>query len=151
MWGTESFELYLFVNGNLYRFAGNAAGGYTEWKNNGVEWNGKWDYRSQVKMLIDNSSVWQGEAAIPWKTLELNGVPEKPVAFNFCRTWCLPDYSGATSLIGGKGYSRKEDFVTLAFGRNIPAVQVMEQNNPGKGAFRQKGKYRFPCRSGGSL
>ena len=60
VWGTESFELYLFVNGNLYRFAGNAAGGYTEWKNNGVEWNGKWDYRSQVKMLIDNSSVWQG-------------------------------------------------------------------------------------------
>lgn len=145
VWGTESFELYLFVNGNLYRFAGNAAGGYTEWKNNGVEWNGKWDYRSQVKMLIDNSSVWQGEAAIPWKTLELNGVPEKPVAFNFCRTWCLPDYSGATSLIGGKGYSRKEDFVTLAFGRNIPAVQVMEQNNPGKGAFRQKVSIASPA------
>ena len=138
VWGTESFELYLVVKGNLYRFAGNAAGGYTEWKNNGVEWNGKWDYRSQVRMLIDNSSVWQGEAAIPWKTLGLEGMPEKPVAFNFCRTWCLPDYSGATSLAGGKGYSRMEDFVTLAFDRNTPVMQVVEQNNPGKGVFHQK-------------
>ena len=138
VWGTESFELYLSVEGNLYRFAGNAAGGYTEWKNNGVEWNGKWDYRSQVKMLIDNSSVWQGEAAIPWETLGLKGIPEKPVTFNFCRSWCLPDYSGATSLIGGKSYSSQKDFITLTFAKDTPVMQVVEQNNPGRGAFNQK-------------
>ena len=65
VWGTESFELYLSVDGNLYRFAGNVAGGYTEWKNNGVEWNGKWD--SSARILSDR---WEVVMKIPFATIQ---------------------------------------------------------------------------------
>lgn len=138
VWGTESFELYLKIDGNLYRFAGNVAGGYTEWKNNGVEWKAPWEYKSQLRMKIDNSSVWEGEVAIPWSSLGLKGRPEKPVLFNVCRTWCLSDYSGATSLTGDGSYSRSEVFPSLVFENDAPALQLESQTNPSRGVFQQK-------------
>ncbi len=138
VWGSESFELYLKIDGNLYRFAGNAAGGYTEWKNNGAEWTAPWEYKSQLRMLIDNSSVWQGEVAIPWSSLGLKGRPDKPVLFNVCRTWCLTDYAAASSLASDGSYTRPELYPSLVFEKEAPALQVESQTNPSRGVFQQK-------------
>lgn len=138
VWGTESFELYMLIGKDTYRFAGNVAGGYTEWKNNGSDWNAPWSYSSQLRMQIDNTNLWQAEATIPWTSLGFTAPPTEPIKFVFCRTWCLPDYSAATSVAVDGEYVKKESYLNLLFSRNAPTVRKLTSNDPTRGAFQQK-------------
>ena len=138
VWGTESFELYFLIGEDWYRFGGNVAGGYTESKNNGSEWNAPWKYASQLRMQIDNTNLWQAEAAIPWNTLGLKSIPDKPIKFAFCRTWRLPDYSDATSIIHDSSYQNKELYLDLCFSKNAATVRKLAGNEPSRGALYQK-------------
>ncbi len=147
VWGTESFELYLQIGKDVYRFGGNVAGGYTEWKNNGSEWHAPWSYGSQLRMQIDNSSIWQAEAVIPWSTLGLSGPPEEPIRFNFCRTWCLPEFSAATSILYSGQYTKPELFMPLVFGKKFPSMRLVQQNNPTGGLVQQTVSITSPVAS----
>ncbi len=138
VWATESFELYFMIGDDWYRFGGNVAGGSTEWKNNGAEWNAPWKYASQMRMQIDNTNLWQAEAVIPWSTLGFDSIPDKPVKFAFCRTWCLPDYSDATSVTYNGSYQKKELYLDLCFKEKTPTVRKLASNEPSRGAFYQK-------------
>ncbi|MEI8247507.1 MAG: glycoside hydrolase domain-containing protein [Lentisphaerota bacterium] len=141
VWGDESFEFYLLVNGKLYRFAGNVAGGFTEWLGTDSKWNGQWTYKTSLKMRIDDRQLWQGEAAIPWSTLGLSGPPETPVKFNFCRTWRLPETGTYSSLAESGQYNMTDLFPELYFAKTAPVMQIVEQNNPNMGKFEQKIKF----------
>ncbi len=136
VWGSESFELYLVVGKDVYRFAGNVAGGTTEWRGVDAKWDGAWDYKTTLKMRIDDSLLWSGEIAIPWATLGLNGAPQTPIGFNFCRSWKLPEVGTHSSLnFNGKKYN--ENFVPLTFGP-APTLQILNQNDPGNGEYTQE-------------
>lgn len=135
VWGSESFELYLSLNNTRYRFAGNLAGGTTEHKGADAKWDGAWQYKSTLKMQIDDSMLWSGEIAIPWSTLGLNGVPEIPVSFNFCRSWKLPN-TGTHSSLNWNGKTYSENFVPLKFG-DTPALQILSQSDPANGEYTQ--------------
>ncbi len=138
VWGDESFELYLQVNDVLYRFGGNVAGGFTEWRGTDSAWNGSWTYKTSLKMRIDDCQLWQGEVAIPWTTLGLNAPPATPVKFNFCRTWRLPETGTHSSTSEDGSYAKVERFPELRFADTAPALQVLAQNNPDSGKFEQK-------------
>ncbi len=136
VWGSESFELYLEVGKNLYRFAGNVAGGTTEWRGVDARWDGAWEYKTILKMRIDDSLLWSGEIAIPWSTLELSGPPREGIGFNFCRSWKLPEVGTHSSLnYNGKQYD--ENLVKLTFGP-APTLQILDQNDPGTGEYTEE-------------
>lgn len=138
VWGTESFEFYMIIGQDTYRFGGNVAGGYTEGKNNGNDWNTPWSYASQLRFQIDNTNLWQAEAAIPWSSIGLDAPPSEPIKFVFCRTWCLPDYSAATSVAVDGEYLNKDSYLDLVFSRNAPTIRKLSGNDPTRGAFQQK-------------
>ncbi len=138
VWGDESFEFYLLIKDKLYRFAGNVAGGYTEWLGNDSKWNGQWTYKTSLKMRIDDRQLWQGEVAIPWSTLDLTGPPETPVKFNFCRSWRLPETGTYSSLSESGQYNMTDLFPELYFAKTAPVMQILAQNNPNIGNFEQK-------------
>ncbi|MBO4513361.1 MAG: hypothetical protein J5746_11420 [Victivallales bacterium] len=138
VFGTESFEFFLFVNGEAYRFGGNVAGGSTERKGKDRDWTAPWQYKSKLAMLIDNSQVWQAEAAIPWSSLELKGMPQEPLPFNFCRSWTITDFSGATALNPDGSYWIKENSPKISFVNDAPTCRLIERNNPANGTLKQK-------------
>lgn len=138
VWGTESFELYMIIGGDAYRFAGNVAGGYTEAKNNGSEWDAPWQYASQLRFQVDNTNLWQAEAVIPWSSLGLDAPPAEPIKFVFCRSWCLPDYSFASSVAVDGEYVNQDTYLDLEFSRNAPTVRKISGNDPTRGGFQQK-------------
>ncbi|MEI6503297.1 MAG: LamG-like jellyroll fold domain-containing protein, partial [Armatimonadota bacterium] len=98
VWPVESFELYLDAGGKMYRFAGNAAGGYCESLDNGAEWNGQWQYASTLEFRIDNRNHWQGEIKVPFATLGITDPVGQDLKVNFCRTWRCFDEVGITHL-----------------------------------------------------
>lgn len=139
VWGTESFELYLACGSHLYRFGGNVAGGSVESRDGDRGWDGPWSYRTTLKMRIDDTLFWQGEVAIPWKTLGLDAAPRTPLAFNFCRTWRLPGCSTHSSLnLAGGGYAQPEGLVDLCLVPKGAVVQVLQQNDPAQGNYLQE-------------
>ncbi|MBR6372678.1 MAG: hypothetical protein IKS20_05805 [Victivallales bacterium] len=146
VWGTESFELYIVNDKDEnYRFAGNVAGGYCE-RLKEVKWNGEWTYKTSKEMKIDDSILWQGEIAIPWKTLNYNGAPKKPVLFNFCRSWKLPDFGNHSSLnITGGAYTA-EAMIEMEFAP-APTLQMLSQGNPNTGEYAYE--YRIASQNGG--
>lgn len=144
VWGSESFELYLEIDGKLYRFAGNVAGGSSEFCNSNTGWDGEWRYQSTLKMRIDDRQLWQGEAAIPWRTLGLNAPPSNPVKFNFCRTWCLPETATHSSLTASGSYGKLETAPELRTVPETAVMNVLENGNPCHGKFTQKVRFASP-------
>lgn len=138
VWGSESLEFYFKVKGETYRFAGNVAGGYTEGKGIDCNWNGDWQYRTSMKMRIDDTQLFEAEAVIPWSTLGLNGPPADDLEFNFCRSWLLPEVGIASSLSPNGRYDREAWFTKMRFVQDAPALQVVKQNNPADGMLEQE-------------
>ncbi len=144
VWGSESWEFYLKLNGHLYRFAGNAAGGYTESVDMENKWNPEWRYVSNLAMLIDNSQVWRGEIAIPWSTLNLNGAPTEPFQLNWCRSWFIGDFGAPTALYGTGNYRDNSRFLTARVSPQPAVFQQDERPNPTTGTLRQNGRIHAP-------
>lgn len=137
VWGTESFEFYLDIDGRRYRFGGNVTGGSMEWLGRDSAWDGPWTYRTHISMNIDDSKLWTGEVAIPWSTLGLSGPPAKPIAFNFCRSWRITEFGQHSSLnFTGGGYG--DNHIELRFASTAPVLQVLSQNDPSDGEYRQE-------------
>lgn len=114
VWPDESFEFYLDVDGKLYRFAGNAAGGYCEMVDNATEWNGRWEYASTLEFRIDNRNHWQGEIKIPFATIGVTDPVGQDLKLNFCRTWRCFDEVGMTSLqTASQNYGARQHFITV--------------------------------------
>lgn len=132
-WGTESFEFYIFIDGIRYRFGGNVAGGSAEMRAMDSSWHGNWNYRTTLKMRIDDTMLWQGECAIPWETLGLKDPPAS-AGFDFCRTWKIPGVQTITSLnLTGCGYGNPEALVPLVFDPAAPTMRFTPSVNPNLG------------------
>jgi len=139
IWGSESFELYFVNQKNHYRFAGSFAGGRTESKNNDVNYNPAWKYRTTNKMQIDDTVCWQGEIMIPWKSIGYDALPKDGVRFNFCRTWRLNDKLIISALSRpGHGYDDYKSYMLLHPVEAVPSVQIISQNDPTYGNLEQK-------------
>ncbi len=145
-WGTESFEFWLECGGHRFRFTANAAGGTSEARDGKRPWNGEWTYVDSKEMKIDDSILWQCEAAIPWKTLGLDG-PPKPDArarLNFARTWTLSTLGGFSSLdLTGRGYSNTNTWPEVDF---APAAsfRLSKRTDPSSGTYRQESEITAP-------
>lgn len=140
-WGTESFEFWLDVDGHRYRFASNMAGGTTESRDGRKEWDGEWRLVCSREMKIDDSILWQGEAAIPWRTLGRTGPPAAgdKVPFNFARTWTLSSLGGFSSLdLTGRGYSWNATCPTMMFAPGAASFRLLKRADPSTGVYRQE-------------
>ncbi len=139
IWGSESFELYFVNQKEHYRFAGSFAGGITESKNNDVNYNPIWTYRTSNKMQVDDSVCWQGEMMIPWQSIGFAAPPKEGVKFNFCRTWHLNDELIISALSRpGYGYDDFEGYTLLLPAEEVPSIQITAQNDPTYGNLEQK-------------
>ncbi len=145
-WTDECFEFYVRIGDVTYHFIGNVAGGYMERRNRNADWNGKWSYTSTKEMKIDSSTLWQGEVAIPWNTLELSGPPKEAIQINFCRSWKLPECGAFSSLLLADVYAPKTQMVLARF-TNAPTLQVLEQNDANTGSYTHK--YKIASAQGG--
>lgn len=140
VWTCESFEFYLQNGKDQYRFGGNAAGGYCESVNGDTKIDLPWSYASSTKVNIDNSCLWQGEAAIPWSSLGMTAPADgTELKVNFCRTWRSMEKIGVTSLSGALKYGDAANFITIKLNSNTPSLQITEQNNPIAGTLKQNG------------
>ena len=137
MWSTESFEFWVDINGKLYNFGGNVAGGYSESIHPNSSWNGEWQYKTTLSVRIDDCQVWQGEISIPFETLGITAPLGKDLKVNFCRTWCSLGRLGVTSFGGVDDYLKKELFATISIG-DATAFQEIAINNPNYGNLEQK-------------
>lgn len=146
VWGTESFEFYVDIEGKLYRFAGNVAGGYCEGLNTSdVGWNGNWKYVSDLSFRIDNCWHWQGKIAIPFSTLGITDPVGKELKINFCRSWRCSERVGLTALATGKvDYSARENFVTLKISDSGNACLIRDINNPQFGTAEERVQFTAP-------
>lgn len=138
VWGDESFELYFAIAGQIYRFAGNIAGGFCESLNGNSKFNGNWEYKSSLKMRIDDSQVWTAEISLPFKTIGLDNPAEAEVKTNACRTLRGLDKLGVTSLAGDGGYANKDNFVTLKISGAGDSAQINTLKDPNYGTLEQK-------------
>ncbi len=140
-WGTESFEFWLDLGGHRYRFASNVAGGTTEGRDKDKKkWNGEWRYAHSREMKIDDSILWQFEAAIPWRTLDKKGPPAAgdKARFNFARTWTLSTLGGFSSLdLTGRGYTINETCPAATFGQ-AASFRLLSRTDPSAGEYRQE-------------
>jgi len=138
VWTDESFEFYLDVEGRLYRFAGNAAGGYCESLNNGTDFNGRWEYASSLSFRIDNRWHWQGELRLPFETIGLSQPVGRELKINFCRTWRCFDTIGLTSLQAAtSNYGDRTRFVTVRLAGTADAGRSAGSSDPSFGTFTQ--------------
>ena len=138
-WGSESWEFFFRMGETLYRFAGNYAGGTLESrKPGGKAWNGKWTWAFSKSRNIDDSVLWQGEAAIPWKTLGLDGPYSGESNFNFARSWTIPTCGTISSLNeAGRGYIPDENCPIMTF---APAVgyRLLKRTDPAQGDYEEE-------------
>jgi hypothetical protein len=138
VWADESFEFYVDLAGKFFRFGGNAAGGYCESMNSDPSFDGKWQYKTTVGTQIDNTTIWQGEIAIPFETLGVANPVGSEIKVNFGRTWRGLDRIGITALAGVENYGNKDLFGTLKISGNDTAFQETAINNPNFGTLEQK-------------
>jgi hypothetical protein len=138
VWADESFEFYLNVAGKIFRFGGNAAGGYCESLDTDVSFNGQWQYKTTVGTQIDNTTIWQGEIAIPFETLGVAKPDGSEITINFGRTWRGLERIGITALTGIEQYDKKDLFVTLKISDSDLAFQEVSVSNPNFGTMAQK-------------
>ncbi len=138
VWGSESFEFYIHNGGHVYRFAGNVAGGSTEWRDSDAQWSAPWSYATTQSMKIDDSILWQGEVAIPWSSVGLDGPPKQPLPINFCRSWKLPEVGTHSSLsLSGGSYNVADARIDAVFGPTA-VIQTTRQNDPANGEYVQE-------------
>ncbi len=137
LWGTESFEFRLEIDGHNYMFGGNVAGGFAEMKDGDGSWNGEWEYRTSREMNIDDTVLWKGEVAIPWATIGQKS-PPKEFRMNFCRSWKLPNIGCHTSLNAtGTGYDEVSHFAKVVLA-SAPTYELVERIDPAEGRYREK-------------
>ena len=139
-WGSESWEFFFWLDGALYRFSGNYAGGTLESRKPGGNkaWNGEWKSAFSKKKNIDDSVLWQGEAAIPWRTLGLAGPYSGECTFNFARSWTIPTCGTISSLNeAGRGYVPDADCPTMTF---APAAgyRLLKRTDPAQGEYAEE-------------
>ena len=138
IWPDESFEFYVDVDGRLYRFAGNAAGGYCESLDTDTSFGGPWEYVSTLEFRIDNRHHWQGEIRVPFKTLGLGDPFGSDLRINFCRTWRCFEQTGTTSLqTGTQNYGAPETFVAVGLAGSGESGRFSSSTDPSFGAFSQ--------------
>lgn len=148
-WGTESFEFWLECGGHRFRFTANAAGGTSESRDGKKPWNGEWKYAASKEMKIDDSILWQCEAAIPWKTLGMDAPPKvgERVRLNFARTWTLSTLGGFSSLdLTGRGYSDAKTWPEVDFAPSV-SFRLSTRTDPSSGEYRQESEISSPARS----
>lgn len=139
VWADESFEFYVDVEGRLYRFAGNAVGGYCESLNNGSEFNGCWEYVSSLEFRVDNRYHWQAEIQIPFETLGVTDPLGRDLRINFCRTWRCFDEVGLTQLqAASQNYGDRAHFVTVRPVATTEGGLFSGSSDPSFGDFRQQ-------------
>jgi len=146
VWGSESFELHLRHSGKQYYFGGTVAGGKADSQKNIPKYNPKWNYQSHISMQIDDTFLWQGKVAIPWKAIGLSKVP-KELKMNFCRSFFNTFVTAATDLAAqpGKSYWADDDyFFTLKFPKNAPSLKVISRGNPSFGNIEQEFEFVSP-------
>ncbi|MHB8993687.1 MAG: glycoside hydrolase domain-containing protein [Armatimonadota bacterium] len=139
VWPDESFEFHIDVAGKLYRFAGNATGGYCESLDSGSEYSGRWEYVSALEFRIDNRHHWQGEIRIPFATIGVTDPLAQDLKINFCRTWRCFDQVGITQLqANSQNYGDRAHFVTI---RPVAAAEggvFTGSSDPSFGDFTQR-------------
>ena len=115
VWADESFEFYIEVDGRLYRFGGNPAGGCTESLDGDIAFEGAWEYATNLEYRIDDRYHWQGEIRIPFATIGLAEPIGVQLPVNFCRTWRCLDEIGITSLQhpNGQNYGDRSRFASI--------------------------------------
>jgi hypothetical protein len=139
VWTDESFEFYLDVAGKLYRFGGNAAGGYCEMVDSNAAWDGDWQYASTLEFRIDNRYHWQGEIKIPFATLGITSPIDQDISLNFCRTWRAFDVIGITSLQANtQNYGDRTRFVKVRPAAGTDGGVTSGSSDPSFGDFKQK-------------
>ncbi|MCC6443890.1 MAG: hypothetical protein IT210_10610 [Armatimonadetes bacterium] len=139
VWADDSFELWMDVEGRLYRFAGNAAGGYCESLDSGSEFNGRWTYAARLETRIDNRIHWQGEIRIPFETIGMSDPTGRDLRVNFCRTWRCLDAIGITSLQAAtQNYGDRARFATLRLSDRAEGAMFAGSIDPSYGDFRQR-------------
>ena len=138
-WGSEAWEFFFRMDGRLYRFAGNYAGGTLEsCKPGGKAWNGKWKWAFSKTKNIDDSVLWQGEAEIPWKTLDLDGPYAKASNFNFARSWTIPSCGTISSLNeAGRGYIPDSDCPSMTFAP-VSGYHLRGRTDPAYGEYEER-------------
>ena len=138
-WGAESWEFFLFVGETMFRFAGNYAGGTLESKKpGGKAWNGEWRRAFSKQRYIDDSVLWQGEAAIPWKTLGLDGPYAEGCRFNLARSWTIPTCGTISSLNeAGRGYIPDKDCPVMTFAPSA-AYRLVKRTDPAQGEYAEE-------------
>jgi hypothetical protein len=138
-WGAESWEFFFRMNGKLYRFAGNYAGGTLEsCYPGGKKWNGKWEWAFSKTKNIDDSVLWQGETEIPWKTLGLDGPYTGESNFNFARSWTIPTCGTISSLNeAGRGYIPDKDCPMMAFAPTAGYL-LRRRTDPAQGEYEEE-------------
>ena len=97
-------------------------------------------------MQINDTTLWTGKAAIPWKAIGLNQ-PPKELKMNFCRSFFNSYITAATDLAAQKGKSYWADdeyFFTLKFPENAPAVRIISPGNPSFGNIDQEFEFVSP-------
>ncbi len=142
-WGYESFEFRIKAGKEMYRFAGNVAGGSSASKRSDSNWNGEWDYKATLSHRIDDRKLWQGEVVIPWKTLGFNGPPKEDFSLNFSRSWLLVGCECLSSSAWNGNYVDSKVFQQAAC-EQVPSMQVLEQNSPEFGSLVQKLSFCSP-------
>lgn len=146
VFGSESWEFYIETPQGVCRFGGNYAGGSTETMSRSGSWNAPWQYKTTNKMRIDDTVLWQCEAAIPWKTLGYTVPPVDPVKFNICRTWRIGEIATHSSLTSG-GYGWVKEFGTMQLVPQTPVVHRLAASDPANGDFFQQFKFYSPIAS----
>ena len=138
-WGAESWEFFFRIGERLFRFAGNYAGGTLESrKPGGKAWNGEWKSAFSKKKNIDDSVLWQGEAAIPWKTLDLDGPYDGESNFNFARSWTIPTCGTISSLNEeGRGYIPDAACPTMTFAP-VAGYRLTRRTDPAQGDYEEE-------------
>lgn len=138
-WGSEAWEFFFRMNGKLYRFAGNYAGGTLEsCYPGGKKWNGKWEWAFSKTKNIDDSVLWQGETEIPWKTLGLDGPYTGESNFNFARSWTIPSCGTISSLNeAGRGYIPDKDCPSMTFAPTAGYL-LRRRTDPAQGEYEEE-------------
>ena len=142
-WGFESFEFRILNGKAFYRFAGNVSGGNCASKRHDTKWNGTWTYKTRLTHRIDDRKLWEGEVAIPWKSIGLKEPPRTGLMLNFSRSWMLPELSCLSSSSWNGDYVKPETFQIARFLR-VPAMQIVEQDTPEFGNLTQKVSFFAP-------
>lgn len=143
VWDDESFELWLQVPGKKppYRFAGNAAGGYTELFNMNYKWRKPWTHTSSMSMDIFGNEHWQVEMAVPLKSLGIVKADGAKMRMNICRTWRCLDHLGVTSWAGHLNYPITKYYGAIELSPAAPGYNIKTTGSPSAGEVTHAFKF----------